>query len=88
MSKKDHIIVGVHIHDRAKQALEIQRILGESGHIIHTRLGLHELDDKDSAAAGILILELIGKADEAEALIRQLRKCRGVQVKKMVFPHE
>lgn len=87
MTKKEHIIVGVHIHNRAKQALEVQRILGRSGRIVRTRLGLHELDDKKSDAAGVIILELVGTVAAADQLVRQLRKCGGVQVKKLVFTH-
>jgi hypothetical protein len=87
MRRKDHIILGIHIHNRAEQALQVQKILGESGQIIRTRLGLHELDDKDSAAAGVVLLDLVGTAAAADELVRKLRKCRGLQVRKLVFPH-
>ena len=87
MPKRAHIIVGVHVHNRTKQVPEVQRVLSEFGSIIRTRLGLHEVDDKGEAAAGIIILELIGTAAAADHLMRQLRKCRGVQVKKLVFAH-
>ena len=88
MRKKDHIILAIHIHNRAEQALQVQKTLGESGNIIRTRLGLHELDDKVSAAAGVVLLEVVGTAAEADELVKKLRKCRGVQVKKLVFPHK
>jgi len=87
MKRRDHVIVGIHVHDRARQALNIQNILGEFGHIIRTRLGMHELDEKDAAASGVIILELIGAAAAADELILKLRKCPGVQVKKLVFSH-
>jgi hypothetical protein len=88
MARKDHIILGIHVHNRAQQALGVQRILGEYGSIIRTRLGLHELDDQASDAAGVILLELVGTAAAADRLVRQLRKCRGVQVKKLLFSHQ
>ncbi len=86
MPRKDHVVVGIHIHNRARQALEIQRILGESGRIIRTRLGLHEVAGPGQTA-GVIILELIGTPAAMDSLIRKLRGCRGVQVKKLVFSH-
>ena len=88
MRKKDHIILAIHIHNRVEQALQVQKTLGESGNVIGARLGLHELDDKASVAAGVVLLEVVGTGAEADELVSKLRKCRGVQVKKLVFPHK
>ena len=40
--KGDHIIVAVHVTNRAKQASRVQSILTKYGGSIKTRVGLHE----------------------------------------------
>ena len=42
--KVKHIILGVHITDRLKEAVEVQKLLTVFGRYIKTRLGLHEVD--------------------------------------------
>ena len=41
--KEDHTIVAVHITDRLKEAVEVQKLLTRYGGQIKTRLGLHEI---------------------------------------------
>lgn len=41
--KSDHIIVGIHVTDRMKNASEVQKIFTEYGCNIKTRLGMHEV---------------------------------------------
>ena len=87
MAERDHVIVALHVKDRVKQAVGIQRILTEFGSMIRTRLGLHEVDDRAGAGKGIILLEMVGGGDRVEAMVRKLRGCKGVEVKKVVFTH-
>ena len=87
MTQSDHTIVGIHVRERGKQALEIQRVLTEFGDVIKTRLGLHEVDDKVGKDQGLILLELVGEPARVAALIGKLRRCAGVTVRKMVFTH-
>jgi hypothetical protein len=54
---------------------------------IKTRLGLHDAGEDNCSPKGLLLLEVIGPAREAAALMKELREVEGVDVKKMVFPH-
>ena len=40
----DHVVIGVHVTDRIKEAVEVQRSPTAFGGYIKTRLGLHEVD--------------------------------------------
>jgi hypothetical protein len=87
MAQRDHIIIGIHVQDRVKQAVGIQQILTDYGAMIKTRLGLHEVDSRAGAGKGIILLELTGPAIRVSAMVRRLRACKGVDVKQMVFAH-
>lgn len=87
MVKDKHIILGVHVQNRARDAAKVQKILSENGCIIKTRLGLHEVDENFCAAGGVVLLELRGGAKQANALAKQLGALKDIEVKKMVFPH-
>lgn len=85
--KGKHIILGVHIQDRARDAAKVQKILSENGCIIKTRLGLHEVDENFCAAGGVVLLELRGGVKQAGELAAKLGALKDVEVKKMVFAH-
>ena len=78
-----HIIVGVHIVDREKHALEVQQILTSNGMQIKTRLGLH---DDICPANGLILLEM-EDSPETCAMITQLEELPGIDCKSMVFNH-
>ena len=86
--KEKHVILGVHIQDRVKEASVVQQLLTEYGCNIKTRLGLHEVDEKFCAAGGVVLLELVGKNGECAALEEKLAAIDGVDVKRMVFDHD
>ncbi|HPO17265.1 MAG TPA: hypothetical protein PLI09_27775 [Candidatus Hydrogenedentes bacterium] len=85
--KGKHIILGVHVQNRARDAAKVQKILSENGCIIKTRLGLHEVDENFCAAGGVVLLELRGDGKQANALAKQLGALKDIEVKKMVFAH-
>ena len=88
MSKDAHIIIGIHVQDRVQQIPDIQKLFTEFGCNIRTRLGLHEVDEKSCATAGIIILEAIGDEDSIGRLMQALNQLDGIEVQKMVFSHD
>ena len=85
--KGKHVILGVHIQNRAKDVMKVQKLLTEYGCSIKTRLGLHEVDEKFCAAGGVVLLEMFGKDATSNELANKLKALDGVDVKKMVFSH-
>ena len=81
-----HIILGVHITDRLKNAAEVQRLFSEYGCNIKTRLGLHEVHNVCSPN-GVVILEMYGDEKVCFELAEKLAAIRGIEVQKMVFKH-
>lgn len=87
MKLQDHIIVGVHITDRVKHAMDVQNVLTEFGCNIKTRLGLHEVSGDFCSNGGILLLELAGDETRCRELAEKLAAQPGVEVQQMVFGH-
>jgi hypothetical protein len=84
---EDHIILGVHINDRFRHVSLVQNLFTEYGCNIKTRLGLHEVENVCSPN-GLVLLELVGERARCDELERKLTAVDGVDVKKMVFPHD
>ncbi|HNX26384.1 MAG TPA: hypothetical protein PKK48_03165 [Phycisphaerae bacterium] len=83
-----HTILGVHITDRLKDALEVQRILTQHGNQVKTRLGLHEIDEAGkSGKNGLLILEMVGPDEGIRQMADKLNALDGIEVQSMVFKH-
>ena len=82
-----HTILGVHVTDRLKEAVEVQRVLTEFGGMVRTRLGLHEVEKSTDSPAGVLLLEVVGEDAKIEAMSDALAAIEGVEVKSMVFEH-
>lgn len=88
MAKADkHVILGVHITDRVKKAVEVQAILSAYGCNIRTRLGLHDTSANACSPNGLVLLEIVGEPKIAGEITRKLAKVPGVDVQKMVFAH-
>lgn len=83
----DHIILGVHITDRFRHVELVQHLFTEYGCNIKTRLGLHEVGNVCSPN-GLVLLELVGDRALCDQLEQKLTAVEGVEVKKMVFPHD
>ena len=82
-----HTILGVHLTERVKEAVEVQKNLTEFGRYIKTRLGLHEIEKGHEAPNGLILLEMVGPDDKIQALQDRLRAIGGVDVKCWVFEH-
>lgn len=87
MAKETHYILGVHITDRLKEAVEVQKLLTAYGDQIKTRLGLHEIGKGQVSLNGILLLEMVPPAARVNELRDRLNAVEGVEVKEMVFEH-
>jgi hypothetical protein len=82
--KPDHVILGVHVTDRMKEAVEVQKVFTHYGSHIKTRLGLHEIG---SSPEGVVLLEIVGDSKLWKEMAKKLAAIEGIEVKEMVFPH-
>ncbi|MCX7731110.1 MAG: hypothetical protein N2205_07870 [Candidatus Caldatribacterium sp.] len=74
-------VLFVKVGDRPKVAVRVQEVLTQYGCNIRTRLGLHEFpsecEDRDE---GLIILEVVGSAEEIEKLKGALETIESVKV--------
>jgi hypothetical protein len=85
--KADHVVLGIHVTDRLRNAGEVQKVFTEFGCNIKTRLGLHEVSDNFCAAEGVVLLEIVGGPEVRGNMVRKLGAIEGIEVKEMVFSH-
>jgi hypothetical protein len=83
----DHIILGIHVTDRLKNAVDVQKVFTEYGCNIKTRVGLHDVDADVCSPSGVVLIEFFGSDAEAGAMMIKLDAIEGVHVQKMVFDH-
>ncbi len=82
-----HIILGVHVTNRLKNAADVQRLFTEYGCNIKTRLGLHEVGENACSPSGIVLLEMWGEEAHCLSLGQKLDAIDGIEVQKMIFAH-
>jgi hypothetical protein len=82
-----HTIVGVHLTDRVKEAVEVQKLFTAYGKQIKTRLGLHEVDDAAVGLNGLIVLEMVGLEQGINELVTKLNAIAGVEAKTLLFDH-
>ena len=87
MKKPKHLILGIHITERLKHALPVQQVLTEFGNNIKTRLGLHEINDKETSTGGIVIVEFVGMETRFHQFTDRLNAIDGVEAKQLIFEH-
>ena len=83
----DHIILGIHVSDRLKNAVDVQKVFTEYGCNIKTRIGLHDVDETSARRAASCSSSSSAADDEAAAMMAKLNAVEGVSVQKMVFGH-
>ena len=79
------IILGVQIGNRVQCAPAAQKVLTAHGCNIKTRLGLHQVDKKSCSTVGLLLIETFGPEAQVLKMEKDLKKIKGITVKKMVF---
>lgn len=80
-----HIILGIHVSDRLKNAVEVQKVFTEFGCNIKTRVGLHDASDSVCSASGVVLIEFFGSKAEADDMMGKLNQVAGVEVQQMLF---
>lgn len=88
MAECQHLVFGVHVSDRVKEAADVQRLLTEYGCHIRTRIGLHQVTEGLCATGGLILLEMYGCQDKCQELADKLNALEGVCVKQMCFECE
>lgn len=83
----DHIILGIHVTNRLKNAVDVQKVFTDYGCNIKTRIGLHDVDENACSPSGVVLIEFFGSDEEATAMMAKLNDVEGVQVQRMVFGH-
>lgn len=86
--KTDHVILGIHVTDRLRNAPAVQKVFTDYGGNIKTRLGLHEVAEPGFAEEGVVLLEVIGGDDVRAGMVAKLSAIEGIEVKEMVFSHK
>lgn len=86
-AKQSHYIMVVHITDRLKEAVEVQKLLTAYGDQIKTRLGLHEIASGEQGLNGLLVLEMVPPEGRVQELCSKLNAVEGVEAKRMSFEH-
>lgn len=87
MAKENHNILGVHVTDRLKRVMDVQKLFTDFGDSIKTRLGMHEVGNP-SSPNGLVILEMVGSDAIAKDLAAKLTAIPGIEVQHMVFKHD
>ena len=82
-----HILILVHVTNRATKASDINQLLSEYGGNIKTRLGLHEVNTEFDSPAGVIVLEMFGAESRSDELVEKISGIDGVAVQKVVFEH-
>jgi hypothetical protein len=80
-----HIIVGVHITNRLRDAGKVQQVFSEYGCNIKTRIGLHDVQEGYCSPSGLVILDIIGDPSAFSELKSKLAVIEGLEIKEMVF---
>jgi hypothetical protein len=83
----EHIILGIHVTNRLKNAAEVQEVFTEYGCNIKTRIGLHDVDANVCSPSGVVLIEFFGTTADADAMAAKVGAVEGVDVQKMVFGH-
>jgi len=79
------VILGILIGNEIDDIVSFQQLLTKYGNVIRTRLGLHENHYEIPKIKGLLLLEMVGDADEIAAFEKATRKISGIQIEKMTF---
>ncbi|MCE5269060.1 MAG: hypothetical protein LLG00_14390 [Planctomycetaceae bacterium] len=86
--EQPHLILGVHVTNRADQAPTVQELLTQYGCSIKTRIGLHHVDNELCSPRGLILLEMFGDLGACRELKAKLAALKGVDVQEMLFEHD
>lgn len=66
------------IGKRRESAVKVQKVLTAWGCMIKTRLGIHDGVLDDCSDTGLIILELVGREEDKQEVVRKLSLIQGV----------
>ncbi len=81
VAKNERTVMTVLIGQRKEAAVNVQKVLTAWGCMIKTRLGIHDGVLDKCADSGLLILELVGKSEDQDEMLRKLNLIQGVHAK-------
>ena len=67
---EDCLILGVHLSDRLKQAVDVQRLFTACGCDSKPRVGRHDAERRLGGPGGLILLELLGGEQSCNQLHR------------------
>lgn len=76
-------IMVVLVGNRMESAVEVQKVLTETGCFIKTRLGLHDGTPEQCSNTGLIILELMGDDLSKKTLFEKLKSIPNVKVERL-----
>jgi hypothetical protein len=88
VDKARHIVLGVHITERAQHVPRVQELFTEYGCSIKTRMGLHTVSENFCSPNGLILLEMAGPEQPIFELVEKLQAMEGIEVQRMIFEHE
>jgi hypothetical protein len=71
------------VGNRMESAVEVQKVLTETGCFIKTRLGLHDGTPEQCSNTGLIILELMGDDLSKKTLFEKLKSIPNVKVERL-----
>jgi hypothetical protein len=74
-------IIGIKMDNRVANAKVLQDALTKNGCLIKTRLGMHEVDERNCANYGLIVLQPCGTPAEIEQLVKDLNALKGITAK-------
>ncbi|MEM2115869.1 MAG: hypothetical protein QW524_02780 [Candidatus Woesearchaeota archaeon] len=77
-------IIGLVLRNRHVNAFKLQEILSKYGHLIKTRLGIHETRFEQDH--GLIILHAEGDPKQLDLLMKELNSIKGITAKIMTLP--
>lgn len=83
-----HMVMGVHVRNRMKDATLLQDLFSEYGCYIKTRIGLHEVHDDYCSPGGVILLEMFGDESKCRELKAKLDAIDGLEVQMLEFGHD
>lgn len=87
LPEEPHLILGVHVTNRATQVPRVQELLTTYGCNIKSRIGLHHVDNKFCSPRGLILLEMYGDLKLCRELATKLNALEGIDVQEMLFEH-
>ena len=78
-------IFGILIRDKQLENGCVQEILARYVNSIKTRLGIYEVEHKESHPYGLILIQVIGSEEEMERFEKEIYAIDGVEIQRMFF---